>query len=123
MLVVGADRVAGRWPGTLALYRSIGLVPGPAGAGLAFQNVSATAEDANGKALLVVRGEVTNMSTVARPLRPLHIRLMDAADRQIISWSVAPHRALLGRGETIPFQAVVPQPQSPAKTAMVTFGS
>ena len=121
ILIVGRDRIAGRWPATASLYQTLALDIGPLGAGLQFQKVTNTVQSRGGKSVLIVKGEVINLSRITRRLTHVHIRLLDAHNLMLVSWSVAPRRAELRQGDLLPFEAVLPAPAPTAVSTEVTF--
>ena len=109
------------WPPSARLYEAVGIpVPVP-GAGLALRDVASERKVDGGTAVLVVTGEIANMSTEMRNVPPLRAALRDAGRHELQSWMFPPETAKLLPGETVHFKTELANPSAEAVDLTITF--
>ncbi len=108
-------------PGTARLYALAGLPVRDTSPGLVFRNVTTSRDMENGLPALVIKGEVANVSAVARPVPKLVAILRDRNERELSQQSFSVPAARLMPGETTPFQTTIAQPAEEAVGVVVVF--
>ena len=108
------------WPPASMLYGMVGLAPGP-GFGLELRNVAPTQEREGDTAVLVISGEVVNISSRQRNIPMLQGSLLDAGRNEIHSWTFSMTSEELAPGESGTFSTRVPNPPEGARGLEVTF--
>jgi hypothetical protein len=119
--IVERDRVIGILPASAALYARVGFPAGASGLGLEFRNVTTSREMANGLPVLVVAGEVWNVSSIARAVPKLVVTLRDRGEHDLQGLTVAAPAERLQPGESVPFHTSITQPAETASGVVVTF--
>ncbi|HYD29798.1 MAG TPA: zinc-ribbon domain-containing protein [Azospirillaceae bacterium] len=116
----GRPQVVALWPAAAMFYAEIGMpVPIP-GQGLELQNVRSEQKIEGGTIVLMVEGQVTNVSDAPREVPPVKLVSMTPDHAPVRTWVVPVEPALLGPGESVRFQHVQPDPGPVAEVA-VTF--
>ena len=116
---VARDTIIDMWPPASMLYEKIGLAPEP-GFGLELRTEGVQKRDGNTE-VLVIRGEVVNVSSRPRLVPVLRGSLFDAAQKDIYSWTFSTTLGELAPGETRPFDARVPNPPEGMRNFQITF--
>ncbi len=119
-VVVGRDEIAARWPQAAKFYARIGL-PVSVPLGLEIRNLRAERTEEDGMPLLLVRGEVYNVSGSARLVPPLKVTLFDAQGRQLDFGLYEAEKRRLAEGEITRFEARLLDPPANAERFEVTF--
>jgi predicted Zn finger-like uncharacterized protein len=123
-LIAGAvwerDAVVALWPPAARLYAIAGLPVVPPGSGLEIR-VTPSRETDNGVPVLVIQGEVVNVSNVARDVPKLRVALRDKDERELQSWTISVTDEPLLPGASAPFRTSVTQPSDAATGIVVTF--
>lgn len=119
--VVQRNVVASLLPGTAPLYALAGIPVGGNSPGLVFRNVTTSRDMANGLPTLVIKGEVANVSSVARAVPPIVAILRDSNEHDLSRQSFSVPAARLLPGESTPFQTTIPQPAAAATGVVVVF--
>jgi hypothetical protein len=89
--------------------------------GLVFAGLETRTERRDGVAMLIVEGRIESRSESAVAVPPLRFALRDAAEADLYAWTVAPDVAMLGRGESLPFQARMVSPPPGGNDVLVRF--
>jgi len=116
LLTVGAaarHQIVAMWPPALKLYDTLGLPVDTAGlagdpavgAGLSFGQLVTEIAGSGEDRRLIVRGEVTNVSDVPRPVPRLRVTLTDSAGESLGGWTFEAERSRLAPGESVGFEA------------------
>ena len=127
ILALGAGLFFGRSfiidmvPGAEALYEMLNLGGEEIGEGLDIQNVKSSREVESGVDILVVRGNVANVSEEERMVPMIKVVLYDGAGEEIQSTVAAPLKNRLPAGAQIGFSAKLPEPSALARRLEVTF--
>jgi hypothetical protein len=90
--------------------------------GLRFDSVAAMAEWRDGTPVLVVNGEISNLTSKAEQVPRLHLFARNSEHQQVYSWAAPPARQALAPGETLPFRSEVALPPLDTREIIVRFG-
>ena len=116
----GRATIIDAWPPASMIYGMVGLAPGP-GFGLELRNVAPTQEREGDTAVLVISGEVVNISSRLRSIPMLQGSLLDDGRNEIHSWTFSMTSDELAPGESGTFSTRVPNPPEGARGLEVTF--
>jgi predicted Zn finger-like uncharacterized protein len=124
MLTIGAAihqrvRVVTALPQSAALFSAIGLPVNLRG--IAIQNVASRLVEDNGAAILVVDGDLRNVTDKVLDVPRLRMALRDGGGQEIYVWSAQPDRTKLQPGETLNFRRRLASPHAEAKDVSVRF--
>lgn len=117
---VARDAIIDLWPPASMLYEKVGLAPEP-GFGLALRTEAEVQKRDGGADILVIRGEIVNVSSRPRLVPMLQGSLLDADQNDIHSWTFSTALGELAAGETRPFDARVPNPPEGVRNFRITF--
>lgn len=115
------DTIVNTFPAAESLYSTIGLEDDSLGAGLSINDVKSTRESIGGKDVLVVRGDVVNVSERSRSVPMLELRLSDTEGNVVQSGQSAPLKNELIAGDKIAFEIQLENPSALARRLEVTF--
>ena len=127
LLALGAGAFFGRSfiidmvPQAEAVYDMLNLGGGDIGEGLDIQNVKSLREVESGVYILVVRGEVANVTEEEHMVPMIRVVLYDGAGEKVQSVVAAPLKNRLPAGAKIDFIAKLPEPSALARRLEVTF--
>jgi predicted Zn finger-like uncharacterized protein len=119
--LVERDRVVTFLPGLAPLYELAGFPVSESALGLVFRNVTTSRDMENGLPALVIKGEVANVSSVARAVPKLVAILRDSDAHALQQQSFTAPAARLLPGESVAFQTSIAQPAEAAAGVVVTF--
>jgi predicted Zn finger-like uncharacterized protein len=106
-------------PQTASFYAMLGL--GVNLRGLVFEDVSTTMEQHEGVPVLVVTGNIVNVTRNAADVPRLEFAARNAAREEIYSWTAVPPRTTLPPGETVAFRTRLASPQPEVRDVLVRF--
>ena len=106
-------------PATAALYAGIGLPVNLRG--LEFRGVRSEVVGAGTDAVLVVEGEIANISGRDAAVPPIEIGLQAAEGQMLYRWSNEPPAQSLKEGDALSFRARLAAPPSEARQVLVRF--
>lgn len=108
------------WPPAALFYETVGLPVEPPGAGLQLQNVRSEQKTEGGGPVLIVDGQIINVSDVIRPVP--HVRAVSLGqDRKPVkSWSIEASATQLLPGEVATFRDAQRDPGAVVEV-MITF--
>jgi len=109
------------FPSAEGFYSMVGLEDDSLGGGLSINDVKSTRESIGGKDVLVVRGDVVNVSERPRPVPMLELRLSDTDGKVVQSAKSAPLKNELIAGDKIAFEIQLENPSALARRLEVTF--
>jgi len=117
------DRVMAAFPQTARIYSRLGLAASTPefGPGLELRDVTPRRTAANGQPLLVIDGQIVNLSSASRRVPMLKATLRDANDKPLTSWTFSAGIAELAPGATAPFHTTYNQPMAEATGVVVTL--
>ena len=113
------DDIAGLWPQTSSLYAAIGIPVNTRG--IAFRDKDARYETENGLAVLVITGNIVNISGHELTIPPIRVSLTDANKRELYHWSFLPGVPTLGPGQSAPFRTRLQSPPADARHIELRF--
>jgi predicted Zn finger-like uncharacterized protein len=108
------------WPPAALLYEKAGLAVEPPGAGLQLQNVRSEQRVDNGVTLLVVEGQIINVSDAERTVPKVRAVSMGFDRKPVQSWSIDVSSPQLLPGEIATFHSTQRDPGAVAEV-MITF--
>ena len=125
------EKIVALWPPAGQLYAMVGLSAEELGAeelgaeeeafGLAIQNVKWEHKREKGKPVLVVRGEVSNISQKPQSVPRLRVVILDDHDRRLFRWTVTTAKNSLEPGQVTKFSTRLANPPEGARSLAVTF--
>lgn len=125
LLIVDAVLVAWRvdvvriLPQTASFYAMMGLAVNLRG--LDFDSVSTTTEEHEGVPILVVGGNIVNITNKLVDVPRIKFAARNAAHDEIYSWTAAPPRATLAAGEAVTFRTRFASPPPDVRDVLVRF--
>jgi predicted Zn finger-like uncharacterized protein len=121
--IIGRGRIMALWPASTRVYAAIGMATEPLGSGLDLRNVSSKREMDGDVPVLVVAGQVANVSARPKDVPPLQGTLHDAQNRDVRSWNFPVNDAHLEPGAVTSFETRVRNPPAEATGLDITFAS
>lgn len=115
------DTIISTFPSVEGAYSVVGLEDDSLGAGLSINDVKSARESIGGKDVLVVRGDVVNVSERNRNIPMLELRLADTDGQTVQSAQSAPLKNELIAGDKISFEIQLENPSALARKLEVTF--
>jgi hypothetical protein len=112
--------VATRLPGAAAVYQRLGLsleLP----LGMEFRDLVTERRLAAGRPVLVVTGEISNVSAQRRELPPIRVAVLDAARRELGRGRFDPPQHSLAPGGVARFEVELGGPPEDASDVAVSF--
>lgn len=106
-------------PDLAGFYATIGLPVNLRG--LEFQAVTTTGEVQDGIAVLVIEGEVVNITRHPVELPRLRLAILDHQQRELYSWTSLLPRSILADGERIAFRSRLASPPVEGREVLVRF--
>jgi Protein of unknown function (DUF3426). len=108
------------WPPAALLYETVGLPVEPPGTGLQLQNVRSEQKTEGGAQVLVVDGQIINVSDVMRPVPMVRVTSLGQDRKPVKSWTVEASPAQLLPGEIAVFRDAQRDPGAVLEV-MITF--
>jgi hypothetical protein len=115
----GRTHVVRAFPATAALYARVGVPVNLRG--LEFRAVRSELVAEGTDTLLVVEGEIANISGRDAPVPPIEIGLRGAEGQMLYTWTNDPPRETLATSDTVPFRARLAAPPAEARQVLVRF--
>lgn len=119
-LAAGREDLVKVWPATATFYDAIGWPVGAPSDALQLAKVRSAERVENGRKVLVVEGEVSNVSDGEQQVPPLKATLM-GANGPMHSWTFSLKEANLKPHVSVPFQTSLENPAADASSVAVTF--
>ena len=114
------QHIASIWPQSASVYNSMGLAV--SAGGIDFRNVAYKRESEDGQPVLVVTGQIVNLSGRELPIpQTVRVTLTDADNRELYHWPFTPSATTLKAGGTLDFRTRLSSPPAAARFAVVTF--
>lgn len=112
----GRDFVVQVMPGMAGLYHKFKIeVKTNNPLGLELRNMANSSVVDKGVTRLTITGDITNITSVDRPVPRIAIRLVDSEDQLVYSWTIKPDIESVGPWETKTFSTTMNQPPEAAK--------
>ena len=117
--VFARDRIITIWPEAVRIYAQIGLDDQAATRGFEVRNVEQSTFIENDQTVVVVTGEIVNISGRTRDVPKIVAEILDKDQRVIDSWLVMPADSSLAPGESTAFSDRFTNPPKNAVQLMV----
>ena len=117
----GRTHIVRTVPATAALYASIGLPVNLRG--LEFRAVRSELVSAGADTVLVVEGEIANISGRDAPVPPIEIGVRGAEGQMLYTWTNEPPRPTLATSDTAHFRARLAAPPVEGRQVLVRFAA
>ena len=117
----GREHVVRALPATAALYAGIGLPVNLRG--LEFRAVRSELVEAGADTVLVVEGEIANISGRDAPVPPIEIGVRGAEGQMLYTWTNDPPLPTLATSDTTYFRARLAAPPAEARQVLVRFAA
>lgn len=126
IVVVGGlaarDSIVSAWPASARLYRALGFEIGATEAsGLRFRNVTWQQTVESGVPILIITGEILNISSEPLKVPAIRVGLIDAGEQELHHWTFAAATEELAAGESTTFTTRLTGPPSGAASLSVRF--
>ncbi|MDP2801333.1 MAG: zinc-ribbon domain-containing protein [Phreatobacter sp.] len=118
-LLFGREHVVRTVPDSAGVYESIGLPVNLRG--VEFRDVKGANEIVDGVVVLVVEGQLVNISGQSVDLPRLRLAVRDAGGKEIYTWTATPPTARLGPGGSSPFRSRLASPPPDGASVEVRF--
>ena len=118
---VARDGIVAFWPPAAQLYELAGLEIESLPFGLEFRNLKNSERTEDGVKVLIIEGEVKNISKFSYEVPKLRAALRNAEQDEIKSWTFSAVQTRLLPGESAPFVTQVKDPPSMATGVTITF--
>ena len=117
----GKSFVIDLWPGAKDIYAMVNFGGEELGEGLDIRDVKSLREVESGVDILIVRGNVSNVSEQERMVPMIRVVLYDSNGEEIQSTLASPLKNRLPAGATTGFSAKISEPSALARRLEVTF--
>lgn len=108
-------------PQTASLFAEIGLPVNLRG--LAFHRVAVEKAQTDGVAVLIVKGEIVNVTRRLIEVPRLRFSLRDAAGAEVYHWTALPGQSMLGPGDVLGFRTRLASPPPQGQDIAIRFFS
>ena len=113
--------IAGLWPQSASFYRAIGMTVNTRGIEIETSDRQAHFETQDDQQVLVITGNLVNITSRELSVPPIRVSLMDDAKRELYHWSFAPGVATLHAGQSVSFRTRLPNPPTAMKHIALNF--
>ncbi len=119
MFFLGREQVVRTVPDSAGLYERLGLPVNLRG--VEFRDVKGANEVVDGVVVLVVEGQLINISSRPVDMPRLRLAVRDAAGKEIYTWTATAPKARLEAGEAVPFRSRLASPPPDGSSVEVRF--
>lgn len=119
MFFLGREQVVRTVPDSAGLYERLGLPVNLRG--VEFRDVKGANEIVDGVVVLVVEGQLVNISGRPVELPRLRLSVRDAAGKEIYTWTATAPKPRLDAGEAVPFRSRLASPPPDGTSVEVRF--
>ncbi len=119
--LAGRNQIVAAWPQAAQLYGLVGLAQESPAQVLELRNVQRSFTVENERTIVVVSGEIANLSSQTVRLPNIVAQVMDKDERILESWVLTLASTQLGPGETIEFSDRFADPPKGAVRLLVVF--
>jgi predicted Zn finger-like uncharacterized protein len=119
--IIGRNGIVGKFPATAAVYQSIGLSV-EQDLGLEFADVTLDWQREGGAFVLVVEGEIVNLSEVNQTIPPVRMAILDSEGRELQHEYFEVNETELNAGNSINFSGRLVDPIDQGENFRLTFG-
>jgi hypothetical protein len=122
--LIARDEIVSAWPATSKLYSALGFeMAAQQMPGLKFRDVTWNQTVESGVPILVVSGEIENISSEAIRLPAIRVGLLDANEQELHHWTFAAESEELAAGTTTSFTTRLTSPPAGAASLSVRFAT
>jgi len=118
--IIGRNEIVAALPASASIYQKLGL-PVTMRLGLQFENVTSERIAEGGVSVLVIEGEIVNVSGQERAVPAVKVTLLDDGGRQLQEEMLNAASAKLGAGDKTRFSGRIVNPAEQARNFSVTF--
>ncbi len=118
---VARDEIVAVWPPAAQLYELAGLEVATVPFGLELRNVKHSQRTEQGVPVLIIEGEVKNISKFTYEVPKLRAALRNAEQDEIKSWTFSAVQTRLLPGESAPFVTQLKDPPAKVTDVAITF--
>lgn len=118
--IVGRNEIVEGFPASASIYQKLGL-PVTMQLGLQFENVTSERLAERGVSILVIEGQIVNMSEQERKVPPVKVTLLDDGGRKLQDELFRPEKEVVAGGGKVSFSGRVVNPARQARNFSVTF--
>ncbi|MDH3664072.1 MAG: zinc-ribbon domain-containing protein [Alphaproteobacteria bacterium] len=119
--VIGRNGIVGKFPATAAVYQSVGLTVDQ-DFGLEFKDVTLDWQREGGAFVLVVEGEIVNLSQANQVIPPVRMAILDGDGRELQHEYFELEESELSAGNRINFSGRLVDPIDQGENFRLTFG-
>lgn len=120
--ILARGTITDAWPPAEKLYSAVGLgAEEPIEMGLDIRNVSRQIVEEGGVPILVIRGEVWNVSQNHRRVPAIRVGLIDDGEQELHHWTFAAEHSELDAGAATEFETRLTSPPVGATSFVVSF--
>lgn len=117
----GRERIIETWPSTKRVYEMIGEFIGMPTSNLEVRDVRLVEQPLAGLTVLVLEGNIVNMTGETQIMPELRASLLDAEKRNLFDWTFAVDQAVVGPGEIVKFRTEAINPPEAYERPQITF--
>lgn len=118
--IIGRNGIVGKFPATAAVYQSVGLNVDP-DLGLEFKDVTLDWQREGGAFVLVVEGEIVNLSKANLVIPPVRMAILDGEGRELQHEFFNLNEGEIAAGNRIPFTGRLVDPIEQGQNFRLTF--
>ena len=119
----GRAQIVAAWPPAALLYEKIGHPAPVPGEGLLIRNIRVERLMEGSTMILVVQGEVVNLTDEPAIIPPMKAQLRDLERKELQDWEFEANRLDLSPGEIAAFRTEFVNPAGEAADLVVTFSA
>ncbi|MEZ5934174.1 MAG: zinc-ribbon domain-containing protein [Alphaproteobacteria bacterium] len=119
--IIGRNGIVGKFPATAAVYQSVGLSVDQ-DFGLEFKDVTLDWQREGGAFVLVVEGEIVNLSEANQVIPPVRMAILDSEGRELQHEYFELEANEIGAGNRINFTGRLVDPIDQGENFRLTFG-
>ena len=111
--------IANLWPQSSSFYAALGMPVNTRG--LDLRDQGAHFEKQDGQDVLVITGDLVNITGREQNVPPIRVSLMDADKRELYHWNFSPVMPTLRPGQLVSFRTRLPNPPAAARGIELRF--
>ncbi|MEM7042346.1 MAG: hypothetical protein AAF543_06005 [Pseudomonadota bacterium] len=119
--IIGRNGIVGKFPATAAVYQSVGLSI-EQDFGLEFKDVTLDWQREGGAFVLVVEGEIVNLSEANQAIPPVRMAILDSEGRELQHEYFELEENEISAGNRINFSGRMVDPIDQGENFRLTFG-
>jgi predicted Zn finger-like uncharacterized protein len=107
------QQIVGLWPKSASLFAKLGM--GVNARGLEFIDVHHASQVEDGQPVLLITGQLKNVSNKIEKVPPIRVVLSDDAQRPLFAWEFVPSKHVLAPGSVVAFHTRLSNPPAAAR--------